>query len=79
MQFEEDKRYQKLGEKIGFIFGYFLFTTMLFFILLLSKKLPSSWSYFHIIGITILINIFGFLIKEFTGGKSELKSIFSRL
>jgi len=79
MQFEEDKKHQKLGERAGFIFGYFIFTTFLFLILMFSKRMPNSWSYLHIMGITILITIFGLLIKGFIGGKSEFKSIFSRL
>lgn len=55
---------EKLSKKIGYIFGYFLFTTILFFILNLLNKIPKTWDYFHIMGITLLIIIVGVLIKK---------------
>ena len=64
MQLEQSKKIGGLGEKIGFIFAYFLFTTILFFILKLLNKVPASWGYFHIMGITILIILLGFLIQR---------------
>ncbi|MDP6138642.1 MAG: hypothetical protein QGI89_00890 [Candidatus Woesearchaeota archaeon] len=64
MIFEQNKSLEKLGEKLGYVFGYFLFTTILFFILLLLKKIPETWSYFHIMGITILIALLGVIIKR---------------
>jgi len=65
MIFEQNKSLEKLGEKLGYIFSYFLFTTILFFILMLLKKIPQSWSYFHVMGITILIALIGIIIKRF--------------
>ena len=64
MIFEQDKSLEKLGEKLGYVFGYFLFTTVLFFILLLLKKIPETWSYFHVMGITILIIFAGTVLKR---------------
>ena len=64
MTFEQNKGIEKLGEKIGFIFSYFLFTTILFFILVLLKKIPESWSYLYVMGITILIVLIGAIIKR---------------
>ncbi len=64
MLFEQNKSLQKFGEKIGFIFSYFLFTTILFFILLLLNKIPESWSYFHIMAITFLIALIGIIFKR---------------
>ena len=63
MIFEQNKSIEKLGEKLGYIFSYLLFTAILFFILVLMKKIPESWSYMHIMGITILIAIMGIMIK----------------
>jgi len=65
MIFEENKAIENLGEKLGYVFSYFIFTTILFFILILLKKIPESWSYFHIMGITILIVLTGTVIKKF--------------
>ena len=62
--FEENKTAGKVGEKIGFVFSYFLFTTILFFILLLLKKLPESWNYLHIMGIVLIITLIGASIKR---------------
>jgi len=62
--FEQDKSVEKWGEKVGYISSYFLFTTILFFILTLLNKIPESWSYAHVMGITILIVFIGFVIKR---------------
>ncbi|MBW2990836.1 hypothetical protein KY348_03960 [Candidatus Woesearchaeota archaeon] len=64
MIFEENKGVEKFSERIGFVFAYFLFTTILFFALLLLKKLPNSWTYFHIIGVVLLITLAGAGIKR---------------
>ena len=52
------------GKKIGYIFGYFLFTTILYLMLILLKKIPENWTYFHIMGITLIITITGALLKR---------------
>ena len=64
MIFEENKAIEKVGEKLGYVFSYFLFTTILFFILSLLKKIPETWPYFHVMGITILIALIGIGIKR---------------
>jgi len=48
----------------GYIFAYFLFTTILFFLLSLLHKIPSSWNYFSIMAITFAIALAGIIIKE---------------
>jgi len=65
MIFEQNKPIEKFGQRTGYMFSYFLFTTILFFILTLLGKVPESWSYFHVMGITILIVIIGFVIRWF--------------
>ena len=65
MFLEEKKTFEKLGEKVGYTFSYFLFTTILFFILVLLKKIPESWSYVHVMGITLLITSIGIAMKRF--------------
>lgn len=54
-----------IGEIFGFVSAYFLFTTMLFFVLTFLNKIPDSWTYFHIIGITISIILIGVIIGRF--------------
>ena len=65
MIFEKDRSAEKLGEKIGYAFGYFLFSTVLFYMLTFSAKMPAGWSYFHILGIAVLIVLLGSAIKGF--------------
>ena len=65
MILEENNTIEKVGEKLGYVVSYFLFTTILFFILVLLKKLPESWLYIHVVGIVILIAIMGTIIKRF--------------
>ena len=54
-----------VGEIFGFVSAYLLFTTMLFFVLTLLNKIPESWTYFHIFGITSLIILTGVFIGRF--------------
>lgn len=65
MIFEQNNSIKRLGEKIGYVFSYFLFTAILFFILRLLNKIPSFYSYFHIVIITLLIVLIGIIIKRF--------------
>lgn len=55
---------EKLGEYAGFILMFFIFATILFFILTFLDKIPESWTYFHVIFLVLFINIIGFLIKK---------------
>ena len=64
MRFEQNKTVEKFGEILGYIFSYFLFTTILFLILILLKKIPESLSYLFVMGITILIVFIGTIIKR---------------
>ena len=64
MIFEQNKSSEKFGETAGYLFSYFLFTTILFFILVLINKIPGSWSYFHVMGFTILIAFIGFGVGQ---------------
>ncbi len=64
MIFKKNKSVILFGERIGFLFAYFLFTTVLYFILSFLGKLPASWSYFHIIIITFCIVLLGMVTKR---------------
>lgn len=61
---EESKTPYKGGKVVGYLFSYFVFTTILFFALTLLKKMPSSWTFFHIMGITLFIAILGGILKK---------------
>jgi len=54
---------RKIGIWVGYVIMYFIFTTILFFILKLLHKIPENWNYFHVILITLTIVLLGTLIK----------------
>lgn len=64
MIFEENKAFEDLGEKLGYVFSYFLFTTVLFFVLMLLKKISGFSSYVYVMIIAALIAFMGFVIKR---------------
>ena len=55
---------EKIGIKMGFIFSYFLFTTILFGVLTFLYKIHGL-KYLHVMGITFFIAIVGIMTKEF--------------
>ncbi len=62
---ESNKKYKKIGKLPGLIVGYFLFTTILYFILLLSNNLSQSGGFYLVMGWVILISLLGFGLKYF--------------
>ncbi|MBS3166637.1 hypothetical protein J4403_00330 [Candidatus Woesearchaeota archaeon] len=64
MIFEENKSSQKFGEKIGYILAYFVFVTILFFILKITSRLPNSNGYLWAMLIVFVIALVGYLIKK---------------
>ena len=64
MIFEKNNSAENAGEFLGFVFSYFAFTTMLFFVLRFSGKLPKGWTYLCIMAVTLLIIGSGLLIKR---------------
>lgn len=56
---------ENLGKGLGYLLAYLLFTTILFFVFTSTNKIPDSWSYVNILGITFLIALFGYVIKWF--------------
>lgn len=55
---------QKIGRNIGYIVMYFVFTTILYFVLRFLGKLPEIWDYFTILFLTLILVIIGKLIKR---------------
>ena len=64
MKFEDDRFVENFGKRFGYVFGYFLFTTFLFLILVFSNRLPRSWNYFDIVIITLAITVIGITLKR---------------
>lgn len=62
MQFEHNKSMESLGEKAGYIFAYFLFSTALYSLLYILHKL-GSWTYFHIMGLALAVALFAILVR----------------
>lgn len=65
MVFEQKGTDEKIGIVVGFIFMYFVFTTILFYILILLEKLPKSWNYFYIMIITAIVVLIGFATRKY--------------
>ncbi|HLD73269.1 MAG TPA: hypothetical protein VJA23_06845 [Candidatus Nanoarchaeia archaeon] len=65
MFFEQEKLGLKIGEKVGFLFGFLVFTSLFFIILSYLHKLPSGWTYLHLLGITTSITILGLVVKRY--------------
>ena len=59
----ETKNKQSIGKKIGYVFMYFVFTTILYFILTFLNKIPQSWNYIHILNLTLFIVLLGTFLK----------------
>ncbi|HLC46914.1 MAG TPA: hypothetical protein VJI75_04200 [Candidatus Nanoarchaeia archaeon] len=54
----------KIGKIVGFILSYSIFTTILFFLLSNTQKIPESWSIVHVIALTFFITLLGSGIKR---------------
>ena len=65
MILEKDESLERVGVVIGFLFSFFLFTTILFFVLSLLNKIPDTWSYLHIMIITTVISLIGTAFRRF--------------
>lgn len=63
MEFEKKHRKKNIGKIIGYTLMYFVFTTILYFILLLLEKLPEFGGYFSVMLITAIIVFTGKIIK----------------
>lgn len=64
MQFEKTESTKLIGRRVGYIFSYFLFTTILYFIFIVLEKMPDSWTYFHVMGITLAVLVLGLILKK---------------
>ncbi len=65
MNFNETDKFFRIGEKLGFISGYFIFTTVIYLVLSFLNKLPNSWDYTHVTIITLLVTLINISINRF--------------
>ena len=61
MDFKGRNAIEGCGVALGYVFSYFLFATILFFILLFLKKISGDWSYLYAMAITAALSLAGFL------------------
>lgn len=61
---KEKTSLEQTGIVIGFLLGYSMFTTVWYFVLYHTKRIPSDWSILNIVLITGLIVLFGFYLKK---------------
>ena len=64
VQFDKKNNFELWGKRIGYVLSYFLFTTILYLILYFTEKLPKSWTYFHILFITLSIMLIGVILQR---------------
>jgi uncharacterized membrane-anchored protein YhcB (DUF1043 family) len=62
---KQQTAFSALGWTAGYAGGYFLSTTILFFVLRFAQRLPESWSYGHVMALTAGIIISGLLVMRF--------------
>jgi len=63
MEFEKKNSKQNIGKIIGYFLMFFIFTTILYFILSLLGKLPKFGGYFSVILLTTTLVLIGRGIK----------------
>ena len=63
MKIEEKEQKYNIGKIIGYVLTFFVFTTILYFILLLFDKIPKFGGYFSVILLIIFIVLIGRSIK----------------
>lgn len=64
VQFDKKNNFELWGKRTGYIFSYFLFTTVLYTVLYFTGKLPAFWTYFHILAITAGIVLIGSILQR---------------
>lgn len=62
MEFKEGKL-SCTWRGVGYVLAYFLFTTVLFFVLKLMNKIPEDWNYLNIMLIVFVIATVGWVVR----------------
>jgi hypothetical protein len=64
MEFEKKNTLEYFSSKLGFLLSYCIFTTILYYMLLLLHKIPSNWTILNIAAITFSVTVFGLFLKK---------------
>ncbi|OIO80989.1 hypothetical protein AUJ84_02120 [Candidatus Pacearchaeota archaeon CG1_02_32_132] len=64
LKLDKESLSEKIGNFLGYLVAYLIFTIILFFVLSYLNKLPEGWGYIHILAIGLLISLIGSLIRE---------------
>ncbi|MBU1201193.1 MAG: hypothetical protein KJ583_04050 [Nanoarchaeota archaeon] len=64
MDFENNNFVFSFGEKVGFLSAYLLFSTIIYFVLVFSKKIVFGSSFFYVILFTLLITLIGVMLRR---------------
>jgi len=61
----ENKNRGEVWEYFGYFSMYLIFTGVLYFLLFFLGKLPSSWNFGHVMGITLIVVFLGKSTRRF--------------
>jgi len=64
MIFERSRASKRFGQATGYLIAYLFSSTVLFYILFFLKKLPKTWTFFHVMDIVLAITITGLILKR---------------
>ncbi len=60
MKFEQDKRIENWGKRMGFLVAFLVFTAIVHLIIVLLKKEPlPNWTYWDTMVITLAVTLIG--------------------
>ncbi len=62
--FSKNNTLKKTGKLLGFAISFFLFSTIFYFVLTFTEKIPDDWTVFHISVILIGVLIVSYIIKK---------------
>ncbi|MCK5300192.1 MAG: hypothetical protein KAJ54_03495 [Candidatus Aenigmarchaeota archaeon] len=54
----------KFAVRLGYVASYLLFTFVLYCVLSFLDKMPTSWSFVHIMGVTVIVAFSGSVLKR---------------
>jgi len=64
MFLKNEERDYKIGLVLGFILTITVFAACFFVLLYMFGKLPANWTFFHILGILLLISTLGWWLRR---------------
>lgn len=65
MDSQQEGSAERLGKWVGYASSYLLFTTVFFLVLVFTGRIPQTWSYLHIMGVSAAISVAGVFLRRF--------------